>query len=72
MAKFVETTCDKKIRSNIFIVDKFCKKHTYNIWGFKIVKDDYTQNTITYNGIFYIVSICKIIWKQLLEVVGPG
>ena len=37
LAKIVETMCDKKIRSNIFIVGKFCKKCTYNIGGSKIV-----------------------------------
>ena len=35
LVNIVETTCDKnKIRSNIFIVGKFCKKFTYNIGGF--------------------------------------
>ena len=34
------TTCDKN-RVNIIIVDKFCKKLTYNIGGFNIVKKDY-------------------------------
>ena len=38
LAKIVETTCDRKIRSNIFIVDKICKKRTYNIGRFKIMK----------------------------------
>ena len=27
LVKVVETTCNKKIRSNIFIIDKFCKKY---------------------------------------------
>ena len=32
--KIVETMCYKKIRFNMLIVDKFCKKkHTYNIGG---------------------------------------
>jgi len=66
LAKIVETTCDKKIGSNIFIIDKFCKKRIYNVRGFKIVKNDYMYNTITYNGIFYLVSTCKMVWKQLL------
>ena len=34
LAKIVETTCDKKKRSNIFIVEKFCKEDTSNIGGF--------------------------------------
>ena len=29
-------------------------------------------NTITYNGLFYLVGTCKIAWKQLLEVAGLG
>ena len=33
LAKIIETTCDKKIGSNIFIIDKSCEKHTYNIGG---------------------------------------
>ena len=33
--------------SNIFIVDKFCKKCTYKITDFKIVKHVYMLNTIT-------------------------
>jgi hypothetical protein len=39
--KFFRTTCDKKIGSNIFIVDKFCKKCTCKIGDFKIVKHVY-------------------------------
>jgi hypothetical protein len=35
------TTCNKKIRSNIFIVGKFCKKFTCKIGDFKIVKHVY-------------------------------
>ncbi len=38
LAKNLETTCDKKIGSNIFIVDKFCKKCTCNIGDFKIMQ----------------------------------
>ena len=35
------TTCNKKIGSNIFIVDKFCKTFTCKIEDFKIVKHVY-------------------------------
>ena len=35
-AKIVETTCDKKIGSNIFVADKFCKKTVHIIQGFQI------------------------------------
>jgi hypothetical protein len=38
--------------------------------GFKIVKNDYMENTITYNGVFYLVNTCKIAWKYLLGVEG--
>ena len=41
LAKNRRTMCDKNIGSNIFIVDKFYKKLTYSIGGFKIVKRDY-------------------------------
>ena len=56
----------------MFIVDKFCKKRTHNIGGFKITKHVYMLNTITYNGLFNLVNTCKIAWKQLLGVVGLG
>jgi len=35
------TTCDQKIGSNTFIIDKFCKKITCKIGDFKIVKHVY-------------------------------
>jgi hypothetical protein len=35
------TTYNKKIGSNIFIVDKFCKKFTCKIRDFKIMKHVY-------------------------------
>ena len=41
LAKIGETLCDKKkIGSDIFIVDKFCKKkkHAYDVGGLEIMK----------------------------------
>ena len=36
------------------------------------MKHVYMKNTITYNGLFYLVNTCKITWKQLLGVAGLG
>ena len=41
LAKFLEQYVIKKIGSNIFIVDKFCKKCTCKIRDFKTVKQVY-------------------------------
>jgi hypothetical protein len=37
LAKIVDNM-QLKIESNMFIIDKFCKKQTYNIGGFIIMK----------------------------------
>jgi hypothetical protein len=41
LANIVETTCNKKKGYNIFIVDKFCEKCTYNMMPFWIMQHVY-------------------------------
>ena len=43
------------------------------MWGvFKTIKHVYMQNTITYNGLFNLVSTCEIVWEQLLAIACLG
>jgi hypothetical protein len=37
-----------------------------------MIKHVYMYDTMTYNGLFYLVNTCKIMWKQVLGVAGLG